>query len=301
MSITNWEEPNKINEIKENHSLYVVSGQISKIKTLFEVIKDIVLEDINIIFEKDFITIIKENSNKKSMVHLKLETEFFEFYHINEEKIIIGVDSVNFYKVIKTAKNDETIAFYCKKNHVGQKKFIVRLENSSKKTVSEDEFIVLDFREEVSLMPEEVEYPGSIITQSKDFQRIFKNIKSKSTKRSNKRVEIIHTGEQLIFNYNGEYSKQTISLGESKILKNGNELYSLLNAKTEMCDKVENNDINIIQGIYDLDYLLIFAKATNLNANMLIRIQNDMPLILNYKIGVLGNLYLLLNPIEDEL
>lgn len=301
--ITNWEDPDIIKNIKENYELYAVTGQISQIKTLFEVIKEIVFEDINIIFEKDFITIIKENSRKNSMIHLKLETEFLGTpYHIDNDKIIIGVNSVNFFKVIKTAKKDETIAFYCKKTN-GQRKLVVRIENSNKNTVSEDELIILNFREEVSDMPDEVEYPGSIIIQSKEFQRIFKNIKSKCTKRSNKVVEIIHADNKLTFNYEGEISHQKISIGKSKILRKGNELY---------CNELNNNIINdainaeedtneIIQGMFDLDYLLIFAKASSLNANMLIRINNDMPLCFEFKIGILGRLYLLLNPIEEEI
>lgn len=301
--ITNWEDPDIIKNIKENYELYAVTGQISQIKTLFEVIKEIVFEDINIIFEKDFITIIKENSRKNSMIHLKLETDSLGTpYHIDNDKIIIGVNSVNFYKVIKTAKNDETIAFYCKKTN-GQRKLVVRIENSNKNTVSEDELIILNFREEVSDMPDEVEYPGSIIIQSKEFQRIFKNIKSKCTKRSNKVVEIIHADNKLTFNYQGEISNQKISIGKSKILRKGNELYS-----NELNYNIINDAINaekdtneIIQGMFDLDYLLIFAKASSLNPNMLIRINNDMPLCFEFKIGILGRLYLLLNPIEEEI
>lgn len=302
--ITNWEDPDIIKNIKENYELYAVTGQVSQIKTLFEVIKEIVFEDINIIFERDFITIIKENSRKNSMVHLKLETEVLGTpYHIDKEKIVIGVNSVNFYTVIKTAKKDETIAFYCKKNTNGQKKLVVRIENSHKNTVSEDELTILNFREEVSEMPSEVEYPGSIIIQSKEFQRIFKNIKSKCTKRSNKVVEIIHTGNKLTFKYSGEFSNQTISIGKSKILRKGKELYSndLDQRMINQAMDEEEDSNEIIQGLFDLDYLLIFAKAASLNANMLIRIQNDLPLILCWRVGICGTFFLLLNPIEEEI
>jgi proliferating cell nuclear antigen len=283
MSITNWEDDNIKNYISSNYDLYAGTGQITNMKTIFEVIKDIVLEDINIKFEKDYITIIKENSNKKSMIHLKLDTTFFEKYEIGRDSITIGVNSVDFYKIIKTAKKGETISFCCKKSS-DLTQLIVRIENSVKNTIAEDTLNILKFEEEVSCMPAEVEYSGSIITPSKDFQRIFKNIKSKSTKRSNKIVEIIHTGQQLIFKYTGEFSEQKVVLGAKQLNTLG--------------DVVENE---IIQGLYDLDYLLIFAKATNLNSNMMIRIQNDLPLILEYKVGSMGTLHLLLNPIESEI
>ena len=309
MSITDWDNPKMVESIKDNHHLYMATGQISKFKTLFEVIKDIVLEDINIVFEKKFISVIKENSNKKSMVHLKLDTEFFEFYHTSNDSITIGVNSINFYKIIKTAKNnDDTITLLVKKNQ-NNRILTIKIENSEKNTISEDEIIILDFEEDPCVMPDEVEYPGSIITPSKQFQDIFKNIKSKSSKRSNKIVSIEHTGDQLVFKYDGEISKQKNILGYSKILKNGRNLYANIDPKgdnlksiidKEYSNQDDANNDDIIQGSYDLDYLIIFAKATNLNTLMLIRIQNDLPLIIEYKVGVLGRLHLLLNPLEND-
>lgn len=318
MSVTNWEDINVKNNIKNIYDLYLVTGQISQIRTLFEVIKDIVLEDINISINNKFITIIKENSNKKSMIHVKLYFDQFEFHHIdekynlneNDEKIsddngngsdlIIGVDSIKFFKIIKTAKTDDTIAFYIKKNQ--PKKIVIRIENSNKKTVSEDELIILCFKENPVKMPKEVEYPGSIIIPSKEFQQIFKNIKTKNPKSSNRNIEILHTGNQLKIIYNGD-NKQTVTLGDANILKNGNNIYSNIKSisdlKTGLVEIKETNNFDIIQGVYDLDYLLIFAKATSLSSIMLIRMQNDFPLILEYKIGVLGQLHMLLNPIED--
>lgn len=284
--ITNWEDPLLMDKLKNDYHFYAGTGQIVNIKTIFEVIKDIVLEDINIIFEQDFITIIKENSNKKSMVHLKLETTFFEKYHISKNKYVIGVDSIKFNTIIKTAKTGETIAFCCKKNN-DLTRIIIRIENSIKNTVSETILPILKFEEELSMMPKEVQYPGSIMTPSKEFQRIFKNIKMMNKKGSNKEVEIIHTEGQLVFKYTGDFSEQTVTLGESNIIPN-----------EEGTNDAFDNEI--IQGTFDLDYLLIFTKATNLNNNMLIRIQNDLPLILEYKVGVLGRLYLLLNPIEND-
>lgn len=284
--ITNWEDPKLMEKLKNDYHFYAGTGQILNIKTIFEVIKDIVLEDINIIFEQDFITIIKENSNKKSMVHLKLETKFFEKYHISEQKYVIGVDSIKFNTIIKTAKTGETIAFCCKKNN-DLTKIVIRIENSIKNTVSETILPILKFEEEVSMIPKEVQYPGSIMTPSKEFQRIFKNIKMMNKKGNNKEVEIIHTEGQLVFKYVGDFSEQTVTLGESNIIPNE--------------DGVISDHNEIIQGTFDLDYLLIFTKATNLNNNMLIRIQNDLPLILEYKVGVLGRLYLLLNPIENDI
>lgn len=313
MAVVEWDNEDEVSRIKENNDLYLVTGQISNIKTLFEVIKDIILDDINIVFEQDFITIIKgsykEESNgdkiMNAMVHLKLDTEFFEFFHLKGDKITVGVNSVNFFTLIKTAKNSgDTISFYIKKmtesNKKTTRKLVIRIENSAKEKVDENELTILNFKEEIIVMPEDVLYPGSIITPSQHFQRIFKDIKAikKGCNKNNKRVEIVHTGHQLIFHYNG-FCKKTVTLGHSKILKDGKELYARISKEFTLDDiepfyTQEDESDEIINGTYDLDYLLIFAKAASLNNNMLIRIQNDQPLILEYKVGVLGRLHLLL-------
>lgn len=303
--MSDWENKEFRESIVRDHELYLVTGQIAKFKTLFEVIRDIVWDDANIVFEKNSISMIKENSNKKAMLHLKLEPDFFEYYHTEFDRNIVGINCVNFYKIIKTAKNnDDTISLYIKKN---QKKrcLVIKIENLDKKTVSEDEFVIRDMNEDPCIMPSEVAYPGSIITPSASFQNIFKNIKSKAAKRTNKIVTIEHIGDQLIFKYEGEISKQKLVLGHSKISKLAKDLYNTLDIKdlknlSEKLIAEENIESEIISGTYDLDYLIIFAKAASLDSTMLIRIQNELPLILEYKVGVLGRLHLLLNTIDEN-
>lgn len=362
MNITDWGDEKTINDIKKNYSLYISSGQILKIRTLFEVISNIILEDITINFTNDFIYIVKEHSNGGRMVYLKLETCFFEFFHIDftnslknnnnsvniwgaydmsgndsneldgeygsssssttkekRERILsmpISVSSQDLFKILKNGKNKSDTITLCVKNK-NPEKLIVRIENSENMYVSEDILTILAYEEKPIVMPKEIEYPGSIIMPSADFQKNIKNLKAKSKKGLRKVVDITHNGGQMKFNY---HDFCTITLGEAVMYKNGKDLYNKLtntqvnNTKEDkgknrnimsMLDskykdqKEENLDENIIQGTFDLEYLAIFSKAVNLNSIMLIRIQNDMPLILEFKVGVLGSLYLLLNPIDE--
>lgn len=302
MSVTDWDNPEVVENIKDIHSLYISTGQISKFRTLFEVIKDIILDDINIKFTKDKIEILKENFNGKSMVYLHLDADFFEFYHLTND-MTIGINSINFYKIIKSAKNqDNTIALCIKKNQPTD--LIIRIENSEKSHVSEDTLSTLDLIEDEFKMPDEIEYPGSIIMPSSDFQKNIKNIKSKAVRGLERVIDIQHTGHQLVFKY---HDKQKITLGKAKILKQGKTIYNQLDLKNpESLERLESeytkeeDNEDIIQGTYDLDYLSIFGKASSLNSIMLIRIQNDLPLIFEFKVGVLGRFYLLLSPITEE-
>lgn len=301
MSSIDWDNPEEIENVKNTHDLYLSTGQVSKFILLFEVIKDIILKDINIIMERDFIYVIHQHSQGISMVHLKLETKFFEFYHINQDKIVVGIDPKIFVKIIKTAKNNDNTISLCI-NSKKKDSLIIRIEDENSTCLSEDTIKFRKFEEEVINIPSEIEYPGSIIVPSSRIKHIFKTIKTKSPKRNNKRIEITHVNDYLEFKYKGENSDQKVVLSNSKILKNADEIY--YNSTEDTLSQVmkekskENENMDIIHGVYDIEYLIIFAKATNLNSHLLIRMKNDMPLIFEYKVGVLGTFHLLLNSIE---
>ena len=45
------------------------------------------------------------------LIHMKLESDNFEFFHCSK-KITIGVNMLNFFKLIKTMGNSETLTLF---------------------------------------------------------------------------------------------------------------------------------------------------------------------------------------------
>jgi hypothetical protein len=93
------------------------------------------------------------------------------------------------------------------------------------------------------------------------------------------KVEIKSIGEQLIFCYKGDFSEQRIVLGK--------------------CDNTRSGNAGIIQGVFNLKFLLLFTKATNLCNAVSIYLKNDYPLILEYSVGSLGSLKFILSNIVE--
>ena len=63
--------------------------------------------------------------------------------------------------------------------------------------------------------------------------------------------------------------------------------------------KIETNPNcyeEIVQGIFELRYLIIFTKCTNLCSDVTLYLKNDYPLIVRYSIGFLGEIKLVLSP-----
>ena len=58
---------------------------------------------------------------------------------------------------------------------------------------------------------------------------------------------------------------------------------------------IKNSD-NVVQGLFDLKFLVLFTKCTNLCSNINLYFRNDYPLILLYTVANLGNIKLALAP-----
>ena len=89
-----------------NHDDYIIevkTVQTNAFKTLCEALKEI-LTDTNLIFNDDGIKIIAMDPSHTILVHLKLDHTSFEEYYC-QEKTVVGVSMLNFFKLIKTMTN----------------------------------------------------------------------------------------------------------------------------------------------------------------------------------------------------
>jgi proliferating cell nuclear antigen len=256
----------------EKFILELQSVQSSNLRILFEVLKDVLLTDINIIFMPDGIKIVELDGGKTCLIHLVLEKKAFEIYNCTR-KIVVGVNSNNFYKIIKTAKNSDTISFFVSENDPNSLR--IRMENSEKNRMFESVIRLLDVDFSNHEIPD-VEFESVIVLPSVEFQKICKDMNSLGI---GNKVEIKSIGEQLIFCYKGDFSEQRIVLGK--------------------CDNTRSTNAGIIQGVFNLKFLLLFTKATNLCNAVSIYLKNDYPLILEYSVGSLGSLKFILSNIVE--
>jgi hypothetical protein len=58
--------------------------------------------------------------------------------------------------------------------------------------------------------------------------------------------------------------------------------------------EVERNTNEIVQGMFELKYLVLFTKCTNLCTSTQIHLKNDYPLVLRYMVANLGEVRLVL-------
>jgi proliferating cell nuclear antigen len=259
------------NLINNDYKLEVKTVQTNAFKTLCEALKEI-LTDTNMIFGADGVKIIAMDPSHTVLVHLKLEKDSFEEYKC-DERIVVGISMLNFFKLIKTMTNNDTLTLYIEKSD--ENKLGIRIENGEKNSITTYKLNLMDLNEEnISIPPAAFE---SIITlPSTDFQKICRDMSNLS-----ETIEIKSIANQLVFSCEGNFASQETIIGQT------NSGLSFVK---------NNNGNNIIQGYYNLKHLVLFTKCTNLCNQIEIYMKNNFPIVIKFAVGSLGSLKLALAP-----
>lgn len=262
-------------QISNDLKFKIKTIQSNSIKNLIESLKDI-LTDTNIEISNQGLKIIAMDPSHTVLVHLKLEAKEFQEFECNEE-MILGVNMINFYKLIKFIGNNDTLTLYVENGNESQLNII--MESNDKNCITKYKLNLMD------IPKENVEIPNlffnSIITMpSGDFQKLCRDLHNISNT-----VDIKSVNNKLIFNSTGN-----IGTVEHIILENNNTMSVSENA----------NDGEITQGVFLLKHLVMFSKCTSLSPTVLLYLKNDFPLIIEYKISSLGCIRLCLAPMSID-
>lgn len=245
--------------------------QTGAFKTLIEAMKEI-LTDANIEFTDGAVKIITMDPTQTILVHLKLEKDSFEYYHC-KHKIVIGVNMLNFFKLIRTLTNNDALTLYV--DNVNTNILGIRIENGEKNSLTNYYLNLIEVDETIYQIPP-AQFESIITMPSGEFNKICRDMINLS-----EIIEIKSVGSQLIFSCKGEFASQETIIGETSngltFVKSGSE-------------------DNIIQGYYNLKHLVLFAKCTNLCNSIEMYMKNNFPIVIKFTVGSLGSLKLALAP-----
>jgi proliferating cell nuclear antigen len=259
----------------ESYSIYIVTIQAIVFKFLIEAVKDI-LPDTNIEVGPDGIRILSMDPTHTTLVHMNLNSVNFEKFHC-VKKQIIGVNMINLFKLIKTVTNNDTLTLFVHKsdmNHIG-----VNIQNSTRKASTTFKLNLMDLSSKTINIPPS-SFTSVITMKSAEFQKICRDMINISEE-----IEIKSVEKTLILTCKGEFAEQETVLGECGA--SGITFNQII--ETEKSSE-------IIQGVFSLKYLTLFAKCTNLCQTLQIYLKNDYPLILCYHVGSLGEIKMCLAP-----
>lgn len=254
--------------------LEIKTVQSQAIKILIEALKEL-LTDTSIEFDDTGMKIVSMDTSHCVLAHLKLDATKFEYYQCTG-KIAIGVNMLNLYKLIKTINNNDMLTFFIEEgaiNHLG-----IKIENGEKNSKTTYRLNLLDLDNQ-KITIDNAEFNTIINLPSSDFQKICRDMNNIADC-----IDIKNIGNQLILSCRGDFCNQ-----ETIIVDNDNGVNMINNKK--------NNEI--VQGAFNLKYLVLFTKCTNLCSTVELLLKNDYPLVIRYTVASLGELKLCLAPQLD--
>lgn len=237
--------------------------QASSIRTVFEVLKDII-NDINIVFDEDGMHLSTLDAAHVTFINMNLPHDNFETYEC-KTRTLAGINLLNTFKIFKTITNNDTLSMCIEKPET----LDILIENDNKKTTSKFSMKLLDINDEI------YEYPSlamdvHTIIPSVGFQRIIRDMSYLADS-----VTIRRHGNKLTFKCDGDFVNQETSI-----------------------DCAETIDYDI-EFNYSLKYIVMFIKAASICSNIEI-IQSKMgPIAFKYSIANLGDITFFLAPISD--
>ena len=261
-------------DLKE-YAFYLWTSKTPPLKYLIELLKDL-LTEVNLECTPDGIKIKAVDPSLVALIHCILNNDKFEKYHC-ETNIVLGLNMEDLFKIIKNMENNDTLKLFIKKDNVNR----LGIETFSKdeNTVDTTYLNLLDLQYENINVPSQT-FNSVISIPSSRFQKICRTIYNFSEK-----IEIECENNKLKFRGCNIMVKQEIVI---KPTDNGMKFI-----KNETPDE-------IIQAFFELKYLILFSKCSNLSNIIQIHFQNELPLILKCNVADLGDIKLCLAPQTDE-
>jgi len=273
--------------------LRLQTTQGASIRQLVECI-NFILDEINITFTPKYIsensededdsklkvggiTIKEVNKQSSVLIHCKLDADKFENYEYkyDKKKITIGINLGNLLKCLKCMNNYDTMTWEIDDEDFNKLTIIFETKTNDKEEKKIFKLNLMDLDDE-ELIIDPVNFNYLINLPSQDFQEYCKKMVLATN-----RLELICNGDKLILKGKGDMGSIEFETSQSP---GGLQIQKITNSK------------EIFQGLYDLKYLQMFTKCTNLCNNVLLYLKNDYPLIVEYAVAALGKIKLVLSP-----
>jgi proliferating cell nuclear antigen len=250
--------------------LEIQTIQSNVIKVLCDVLKE-TLNDVNFVFDEGGMRVMAMDGSHVALIHLKLHADKFEVFRC-DQKINVGLNMANLYKLIKTVTNMDAVTFFIDQDNPNE--FGIRIENADRNSHTTFYLKMLDIDESEIRLPD-IQLDSVITMPSNDFQRICRDMFNISDQ-----IQISTCKQMLKLSCNGEFASQETLIGEAS--------HGLVFSR--------HNDEDEVTGKFSLKYINLFTKSTNLSNSLQIYLKKDYPFMLKYNVANLGDIMFCLAP-----
>ena len=223
--------------------------------------------------------VIKEvNKTITVLVYCKLDG-FEEYtYNWHKSKLMIGVKLPNLLKCLKCMTHFDTMSWIIEEEDMN--KLVVILESTERNEKKIFKLNLMDLDDEKYEI-EPVQFPYGITLPSQDFHKYCKDMASVMANK----MDIQCTSNMVFLSGKSDIGSVDFQIGETI---GGLQI------------DVNTDKNEIVQGMFELKYLTIFTKCTNLCNEVKLFLKNDYALVVRYQVAALGEIKLVLSPSEPE-
>lgn len=252
-----------------SYCIEIKTVQSGAFKILIEALKEL-LTECSFEIDETGLKLMTMDTSHTVLVHLKLDACKFESFYC-KQKTMIGVNMINFQKLIKTINSNDTLTLFMEDDNMN---FLgIRIENTEKNTKTTYKLNLMDLdRQDLNIDP--AAFNNVITLPSNDFMKLIRDMSNIA-----EHVEIQNMKNQLVFQCKGDFCQQETVLSDSD-----NKI------------QCSNQSDEIVQGVFNLKYLVLFTKCTNLCNTVFLYLRNNYPLICQYMVASLGEIKLCIAP-----
>lgn len=239
--------------------------QTNAIRILFESLKNI-LADVNFKADSTGLKLTTIDGTQSAIVNLFLVNQKFEEY-VCKRPVNIGINLLSVFKILKGIKHTDTISFTIYNNE--DSNMYIQSQNSDKRSTITSKIKLLDMDEKIYNIPD-IEFESYITMPSSDFQTYISDLANVSSE-----IEFRSSSNNLSLKATGDFAEQTITINETN---------------NEILSSDEHH------GKYNIKYIQLFTKSTNLCGTVEIYLKTGFPLTILYNVANLGQIKYCLAP-----
>lgn len=250
--------------------------------------------------EEGGIKIVAMDPSQCLLINVKLDAKEFERFWCKKKSYDIGVSLIELNKFLKSLENEGILNIFVNEND--KQNIVLKVDNSKKKYETIYKLKLRDInRTKIPIPP--IPFDSIITINAAEFHRICKEMSQIS-----ELMEIICTRKSITFTCKGDCSARSTTWYDSAEMikdkgpkkdkkddddKKEEEIYVKINFG-------KNSKADIVQGTFQLKYLVMFTKFASICSSIQIFMKNGLPLCIKYSIATLGRILFCLSPYEED-
>ncbi len=236
--------------------------------------------------DKSGLRITAIDLTKTVLINLKLDAKNFSKFKCKKKVMRLGVNLVYLHKLIKSIDKEDNITFY--QEHDNKNLLNIKVNNPESGKETEFDLKLLELRKEKLTIPNVV-CEALVTMNAQEFHKLCREMNQIA-----EYVDIRCLKNRIEFTCKGDYANRKTVYRTDDDEKGSNRVH---------IQHAGANDGKpfIVQGIYELRNLVMFAKCASLCNEIEIYLKSNYPLVIQYTVATLGRLLLCLSPVKEDL